>query len=366
MKIIKLLILKEWYRSFFGSCITLFILITAANLISGFLRSSVTANEVLINYLLEIPSIFSKIFPISCLVASLFMINKLRNRNELTAIFASGFSRKSFFSTILLATLPIFSIQLALSGILEPFLKSSRDELMGASIYKFKNLKSKGLQASTVGTGKMWYKSDGYFLAFSKFDKNSNSLNSSIRISIDSENKINEIAESDQIQYVDNKWLENNAIIYSNLNLESFPEIKDSESNPSVIREHISDIIQIESDITTLNMVRLLQYILRLQKSGINVSEYMVMFLDKINTSLICVVFAIISGLSAFSPNRRGASFGKSIGFVFVFSILYWLIYSYLLELGKNSKLDVYISVFATTILFFVYISIEFYRNRKI
>ena len=170
MPTLRSLIIKEWFKFFLGAFLGLLLLITVAELITGFLRQNVTPLEVILNHLLEIPDKFKLIMPVSCLMASLFSINKLRNRNELTAIFAAGYSRKKFFNDIASAAIFVAAFQFSVSGFIEPYAISKKDFLIEDGQSKFKNLRSKGLMASTIGSGKMWFKSNDYFFSFSTFD----------------------------------------------------------------------------------------------------------------------------------------------------------------------------------------------------
>ena len=176
MPTLRSLIIKEWFKFFLGAFLGLLLLITVAELITGFLRQNVTPLEVILNHLLEIPDKFKLIMPVSCLMASLFSINKLRNRNELTAIFAAGYSRKKFFNDIASAAIFVAAFQFSVSGFIEPYAISKKDFLIEDGQSKFKNLRSKGLMASTIGSGKMWFKSNDYFFSFSTFDDKKNTL----------------------------------------------------------------------------------------------------------------------------------------------------------------------------------------------
>ena len=92
MIIEKKILRKEWCKNLLVTSLSLFLLLVLGNLISGFMRSSVNAYEVLINQLLRTPDTITKILPTSCLIASLMTINNLIKSNQLVSIYASGFS----------------------------------------------------------------------------------------------------------------------------------------------------------------------------------------------------------------------------------------------------------------------------------
>lgn len=365
MPTIKSLIVKEWFKFFLGSFLALILLITVAELISGFLRSNVTPLEVILNHLLEITNKFKLITPVSCLIASLFSINKLRNRNELTAIFAAGYSRKKFIGDIAQAAFFVALFQLLISGFIEPFAISKKDYLIEDGQSKFKNLKSKGLMASTIGSGKMWYKSNNYFFSFSSFNNSKKTL-SDISIYYFQDNHITKKFDAPFIVFKDNQWFSPQVFKVTNLNGEGYPQKELEENKIIEIEESPSDFAEIEADITTLNIFKLYHYIIKLKYSGINVDDYLVMLLEKVSTALVCIIFALVASIGIFSPNRRGNSFAKNILGVFAFVILYWLVNSYFIELGKSSKLSPFLACFSVPIVFSIYLSISFFKNRNL
>ena len=166
--ILKKLIFKEWFRAFLTSSLILFILVSVAQLISNLLQTKDTATA-LWNYLFLTPWLLNKILAVCCLFASLFSLNKLLNRNELVAIFASGFTRKKFLITIFQASLVVAFFQFMINGFWGPkaaHVKNIRD----AHGKKGKLFKGEELRQTFLKEGKFWYKGEDYFLSFGIFD----------------------------------------------------------------------------------------------------------------------------------------------------------------------------------------------------
>jgi lipopolysaccharide export system permease protein len=367
MIIIRKLIINEWIRFFLAAVSLLLMLLSVGNLISGFLRGNVSHSEVLLNYLINVPDFLTQVIPISCLVASLFSINKLKNRNELTAIFASGYSRQSFVIDLIIVSSVIALFQFTMSAYIAPIVKSKRFDLLESSVSKFRNLKSQGLSSSTIGSGKIWYKSDTYYFSFTHFTPRDNTLHNVTIYNLDNNYKVKSIDIAPKVIYdlAQKRWVTPIQTEYSNLNNPSFP-IFNNELKTVSINETIDDFKQIEADITTLNFFRLYSYISQLGNSGININEYMVVFYQHISDSLICIIFALIAAIPIFNPNRRSSSFGKSASLVFVFTILYWLIQTYFIELGKNLKVIPFVACFLIPIIFLFFIISVFYKNRNL
>lgn len=366
MKRIRLLILAEWFRFFIAATFILVMLLTIANVISGFLRGNVSSAEVLYNHLIILPSSAIRILPVSCLVASLFSINKLKSRNELTAIFAAGFSRVKFFTTIFEASLIVSIFLFLILGFLDPYARKYRHLLIENSGQKFRNLKSQGLFSSTLDSGKIWYRTNEYFFSFKSYDAKKK-LISDAEAFFFRENNINQIITAKRVLHKDeNFWTFQNGKIISLLDGDGFPIEKKFKEMDFALNESELDFIQIKADITTLSFFKLYDYISSLENSGINTDEYYIIFLQRIAGPVICIIFALIAALGAFNPNRRNSSFGKNVGFVFVFTMLFWLVNSYFIEQGKSGNFSPYLSTFSIPIIFSIFLIFFFYKNRRL
>lgn len=367
MNLIKKILLKEWFVAFLGATIILATLVTVADLISGFLRGSVTPYQVLLNHLVEYPVYLSQIIPIACLAGSLFSINKLKNRNELTAIFAAGVSRLKVFSTIFQAALLVGVFQFLISAYLGPFVKKHRFDILGEASERFSNLEGQGLKASTIGSGKVWYKSGEYFVSFAQYDRSKNALFDVDYFFLNNEGKLTLFLKTSKLLHLqDNVWEVHDGIYYDNLGELSFPRLARLEKNTIVLNETPEDFIQLESDITTLPIHLLRSYIIQLQRSGLNVGEYMILYLGHIAGALSCLVFAFFAAMGLFNPNRRNSSFAKNLGVVFCFTIFYWLGNSYLTELGRGGVISPHIASFSLLSFFTLIIFLSFLRARTL
>ncbi len=360
-------IIKEWLRFFVGAFVVLVLLLTVANLISGFLRSNVSVLEVIINHLIELPGYSSQIFPVACLMASLFSVNKLKSRNELTAIFASGFSRQDFIAALIIISAFAGAMQFAFSSYLHPYTKSHRHQWITDGHKKFGNLKSKGLMTSTISSGKLWYRTKDFFLAFSAFNKKNNTLqNVSLYYIGEGQLLAKKLNARTATYQGDGAWSFSHGTINTQLDAKAFPTLQNFNQLKIDLSMDLEQFLQAEADITTLNIHQLREYIQHLDDSGINTSEYQVMYLDKFSSTLICIIFALMAGVGIFNPNRRSSNFGKNVVFVFAFTLIYWFVYSYVSELGRSSKIEPLIACFAVPALFMGYLSLIFYKNRHL
>ncbi|MBL6988911.1 MAG: LptF/LptG family permease [Bacteriovoracaceae bacterium] len=367
MYLLKKLIVNTWFRFFIGASLLLFLLLSTGNLISGLLRSNVTPIEVLFNHIIEIPLSLSKIFPVACLMATLFGINKLKSRNELTAIFASGYSRRNFIINIIQASGFVAIILFLILAFLDPFAKKNKDYLIEDGDKKFKNLTGQGLSSSTFrNTGKIWYKSEDYYVSYINFSLQNNTLYDISFYAFDSNYHIKQKVHAKRAIYLPPNWEFQDGVSYTLLHEQQFSKVLKFKKLNVPLKEFPTDFSQIDADINGLSILDLAIYIMNLKKSGINTNIYEVHFWNKFSLPFLCIIFALIASSSIFNPSRRTSSFGKNIFSIFVFTILYWLINSYLIELGKNSKINPVFACFAIPLVFSLYLAYMFYKNRKL
>jgi lipopolysaccharide export system permease protein len=369
MSTITKLVLKEWLLFFIGSVLVLLMVLSLGHVLNSLLRNSLGFIALIENLFLEIPTFMVKIFPVSCLTASLFSINKLKNRNELTAIFASGFSRLKFISTIGSIGAFVGIMLFFINAYLVPYSKHRQDLITNKSVLQAEagNGKKSPVSVNTLNAGKIWFKGQEYFFSYSSFDRKTSTLYNLTLYFYDKHFKFNEQISAAYAEYQsEGKWLLHKALRFTNLDNKTFPTVKFTNELSFNIRETVSDFKQINADIGTLNIWKLYDYINVLQANGINFSEYYVTFLDKFSSAFTCLVLSILASVAMFNPNRRNSSFGKNIAFVLSFTFIYWFIYSYFLTLGQTSLIPAPIATFGVPFIFVFYLLFYFIYHRKL
>jgi lipopolysaccharide export system permease protein len=362
MMILSGLIIKEWFKSFIGAVVVLFLLITTADLINGFLQGK-DISRVFLEYLLKMPDLMGKMLPICCLVSSLFSLNKLKAHAELISILAAGYSYRKIYLLISGCAVVVVLLQFFNLGFIEPFAnKIKRQEIT-------KSVKSEGryLTRSSLEGGKFWYKSKNYFASFSYFDRKNLQLRDIEIFFFNDKHKSEKILRADFAHYAGNNvWKLNNAIEISGLDNSVFP-LQTSKSAVEVsLREIPEDFGEFEADLTTLSFFKLAQFIARLSKTGINISEYEIILMNKIFLSFICLVFALIPVSSIFNPNRRSDSFGKSVVKTLLVTVVFWVLYSSAVAYGNSGNIPPWLATGIIPGLFFSFVLWTYFKNRKL
>jgi lipopolysaccharide export system permease protein len=364
MTIITRIIVSEWFKSFIGAFLILFLVSTTADILGGFLRGK-EFDYIMTYYLIKIPSLISKMLPAACLLATLFSFNNLKNHSELIAILATGYSTKRIITLIIYLASGVALFQFIVVSYLEPM--SNKLKLNYEYELQKENLTRLGITTSTLEGGKVWYKSSTYFASFSGFDKDKNELKELSLYYFSPNYKGSKIIHSKTAKfYKDNLWILEDGISYSHLEGDAFPSPSNFENITMSLNEIPEDFKKFESEVKTLNIVSLWNFIKRVERTGINVNEYKVQFYEKISLTIICIIFALFSLTTIYNPNTRSGSFAKSVVFTLGFSVFYWLIHSSTLALGASGDVPPFIATIGIPMTFILYLSFSFYKHQKL
>ena len=362
MLILSKIITKEWFKALSGSLIVLFILITVGDIVNGFLRNY-EASRVLMEYLLKLPELMGRVIPISSLLATLFAINKLKAHSELMGILAAGFSHKKFYTLIGICSLSIALIQFINLGVIQP----AANKIKRQEFEKSRRQESKYIARSQIGaSGLMWYKTQDYFTSFTAFNRKDNTLADVTIYYFNENNNVTRILNADSAHHTAGAWHLKNVKIFNQLSSQDFPTNEFKSEVKVDIKEEPTDFNQFESDITTLDFFNLYKFISRLNKTGINTTEYKIILLEKVSLSLICIIFALFPVAGVSTPNRRSGSFGKNIVFTLIFSIFFWIAYSSLISQGVNGTISPMLATMSMPAIFSLYIVWTFLKNRTL
>lgn len=361
MLILSGLIVKEWFKSLLAAIMVLFLLITTADLINGFLQGKDFA-RVFLEYSLKMPDLMGKMLPICCLVATLFSLNRLKAHSELISILAAGYSYRKIYFLVGSCALSVVALQFFNLGFLEPYAnKVKRQE-----ISKSKKSEGRYLTRSSLEGGKFWYKSQDYFASFSYFDRKTSQLSDLEIFYFSEQSKSVRIIRSKMATYEDGRWILKDVTELTNLDNPVFPlqsTIPQTEVN---LKEVPEDFGEFEADLTTLSFFKLAEFISRLSKTGINISEYQIILLNKVFLSFVCFVFALIPLSAIFNPNRRSSSFGKSVVQTLLFTVIFWVLYSSTVAYGNSGGISPLIATGIVPLGFFIFVVWTYSKNRKL
>lgn len=362
MNILTRLFVIEWFKALLGALVALLLLVTTADLINGFLRGKDGA-QVFLEWSLKMPDLTGKMLPVTCLLATLFSLNRLKTNNELIAALSAGFSFTKISSIVIFCSLTMVVFQFANLGFAEPF----ANKIKRQEISKSKASEGKYLTRSVIDGGQFWFKSKNYFSTFLTFDRKTSSLNGVRFYYFDSNGLTTKVISAKRaVHFKDKIWKLEQVKILENLSGSQFPKLIDNKEQDIELNEAPSDFGEFESDLTTLSWFHLKDFINKISNTGINTSEYRILLHQKVALSLACMVFALIPLSGLYRPNRRSDSFGKSVALALILTVVFWLLFSSTLGFGQSGKLPPWLAAYIVPGLFLSQALWTYLRNRKL
>ena len=356
LSIFRQLVWKTWLKAFIVATLALFLLFSVGDLTVGFLRRSVSSWEVFVNYFLFLPFAFSKIIPSSSLLATLFFLHTMRGSSELVAIFSSGLSRRKFTRLIVEIASIIMVFQFINIYYLDPLSKQIHKKIIVNGGKKFSLTKSRSLLKSVISGGKIWYRSEGYYISYSAYDKSRKVLIQPTFFYFNENNENTKIIKAEKATGNNKReWVLSKAQIMENITTKTFPRLKDKHIFQLFLLETSDDFDRIDNDLNTLNPIALFKFVSQIKKSGILANEYEIFFLEKIANSVACLFFALLPIGIIFSPHQKNTSLGKSLLFSIIFTLGYWGIHSVFVTLGNSATIPPLLAAFGTLLLLTLY-----------
>ena len=339
-------VMKTWLKSFSATFFAMFLLITSGSIVVNLMRSTVTAYEVFIFQLLSFPETLMRILATSCLLGSLLSINQLIKTNQLVAIYSLGFSPRKITQTLSFLGMAAACVFFLTSGFIKPWGIQQKNRYAPNLGKKFTTLKKEGLITSKATQGKMWLRDGNKIISYVNFNGEKHQLNNVTIFERDEQHQLKKFQYTEKANYNNGKWIGENSIVVNNIQKDKKEKAFIKQGINQNLDQTPKNFKKLEQDLSSLNFNQITKYIETLEQAGINASKYLLINLSSVAGAVNCLVFALFGVLLVQSPNKRNQSTGVLISGSLVFIILYWLTESYLSELVREQKMNVYLGAF--------------------
>ncbi len=360
--IIERYIAKYWIKFYLGSFFALTLLFTLAEFVNGLFRSREGGIIAIITlYLLKLPRVLSKVIPVCGMLASVLSIQSLIDHSELTAIFATGYRKASYFLLHVFLAFFILFFEYSVENNLGPFVNSLKKQFYNEKEYY---QESKFIARSPLANGAIWFKSTDYFASYKNYDARNKTLSHLFIYQFNQDNKISQIIQAEKAQYSEGAWSLKKAKIFDHLSEnESPPTLQEKPQMSFTLKESPEDFKNIDSDLDTFSLKHLYSFIQDLKEIGINVKEYESLFFEKIASILFCLAFTLVPLLSLENINKRGLSTGKTIAKYLLICIAIWAIHIPIASLGYQESLPMSLMTLLTPLSLIAFTSFRFYAR---
>ncbi len=351
-------ILKEFIKSYLGALLLIVILINVTELVEKmglYQEKNVSRADILLYYIYKTPYLIFQYSSIAVLFAVVFSLGILAKNRELMSIITGGvnFLRMVFYLYITGLALSIFLI------LFNDIVCSKTQEQIGKMNRQFKGITHRYDKQNIIMYGKENYI---YYITYYHFhDKKMDNIQ--ILKTSPGKEMIEHRIDSRHAQWDSNKkiWVFHDGIIRffePDGSLKSVERFKEKEI---ALKEEPVDFEYQKKYLDELSISASWKHIKNMEAKGFMARKEWVDFHIKFSLPFSCLLMIMIGApLSIYSTRSvLIISFGLTLsGYV-----LYWLLLSIGMSLGKNGVLSPFLSVWITN---FVFIIIIFFIHKKV
>lgn len=308
--------------------IVLFTLVDLFEHLSSFMDNDATISMVARFYLYKLGWIVDTVLPIAMLMATLFTIGSLARYNELTALFAAGFSLLRVARPLLLVSLAAAGFSLAWREYVLPPANAARERVWEVEVHKRPDTVRPTTDIALTGA-------DGRFWHVRRFDAASRTLEG-VRIVRTEGPQVVERIDAAQAVWRDDRWtlLDGTRRLFRDGEETVLPFADLSPPGLGVTPEAFArDVV----DPQEMNLRQLADHVRRIRESGGDATEAAVDIHFLVGFPLINVIVVFMGIVLASGP--RKTTIASGFGLTVLVSFGYYLLVSLGRELGHSGAL---------------------------
>lgn len=359
MSILDRYIAREFWKGLLGAMATFIVLYLGGDTLRQGLREEIPPAYALQFTLYQMPEVLVLLLPAGCLMGTLICLSGFARRNELTAMFASGISlgRIAFVILSLVFMTCCFSFVIT-DRVIPPLAK------IRAHFYRTVIQKKPDLQTD-IKQNKIWYKSHNLIYNLRTFDPQKSEISGISIYTFDNNFDLIQQIEAKTARFSGGQWHLSTGLLTLFDEKTGIPLIKKFQQQIISLPESPEDFKEIEKEVETLRLKNLWKYIQRNKEAGIDTHTYEVTFWSKISLALVPLIMALL-GIPFASKHQRHASLAKDISLCFLIVVIYWLLFSVALSMGKSGWMPPFWSAWLPNLVFFVFGIFMVLRVRRV
>lgn len=308
-------VMNKWLRLYITSALALYLLATLGDIVNNLLRNKLTFMLILQQNLLNSSLILENVLPVSSLLASLFLLNNLKQHSELIAILASGYSLFKISLHCLIFGVLVSLAQFINVGFWGPHLVSQTKVWFPSASGNKEN-------TAVISQNKIWIKHRDYFGHYQVFDNLTNTMIAPNLFFYNEQFKPVKFVRAASAKFVgDTAWEFSNVVVIDNLEKNQFPLITQLDKLTLPLHESPNTISEFESDLRSLNVISLFLFLNHIKDTGINLIPYFLQVYASIAQALLCLIFTIFPFAFPMGISARQQSTGRALLYGLLISV---------------------------------------------
>ncbi|NUM87867.1 MAG: LPS export ABC transporter permease LptG [Bdellovibrionales bacterium] len=346
MGILDRYIASEFLKGFLAALATFLVLYLGADTLRQGMKDDIPAAHALQYTLYQLPEVIVLLTPAACLMGTLICLSGFARRNELTAMHASGLSLGRISLVVLSLVFMICCTSFMVTDRVIPPLNKMKDHFYRTVIQKKPDLQT------DIRHSKIWYRSKNLVYNLRSFDPRTKNIFGVSVYTFDSAFNLVQQLDAERAEFIDGVWRLRNGMATIFEGEPKFPVSQRFTSQSVALSETPDDFLEIEREVQTLRLKHLWRFIQRNKDAGIDTHSYEVTFWSKISLSLVPLIMSVL-GIPFATQHHRHSSLARDVSLCFLIVVVYWILFSTGLSMGKSGRIPPLLAAFAPSLLFF-------------
>jgi lipopolysaccharide export system permease protein len=346
MNVLSRYIAREYFKNFFlglGAFSTIYLVVQFFERINAFLFNKAPVPTMAVYFLSQIPSILFQVAPASVLLSSIITLGLMSRHNEVMAMKAGGISLWRITFPILSVVVLIYLALLGLNEFIVPATNQNARIIEDLVIHKKKSV-------AAFKQSQIWIHSHQTIYNIRVFHPKQGILEGITFYRFDNYFRLVKRLDARSARWKEGRWLFTEASV-TEFPRNGFPIRKIYPEITLSLPETPSDFRIAEKNPDEMNYREIRDYVRKIERDGYDASKYCCAMHARISFPFITVILGFLGIPIALRKDRR-SGIALGIGFCILISFLYWLVFSFSLELGKAGTLPPFLSAWLGNFIF--------------
>lgn len=295
-------------------------------------------------FILKLPMIIFQTTPVTILLSTLLTLGILSRNNEITAMKSCGISMYKVTAPLLILTF-----------LISVFILIGNEAIVPYATQKFYHVKYAVIEKKPpqffFKQDRVWFKgSDNTIFNIKLLDIKNNQVKGISAYRFDSNFNLIERIDAKEMVYENNSWhliegMSRSFLKDGNINLKAF------DKKPIALEKKPEEFKEAVKKSEEMSFMELKYYIARLKEEGFNAAKYTVELYAKTSIPFINFIMCLIAIPFAIRHNRSGGIM-IGIGVSIIIGIIYFVMLSFGISLGKGGILPPILAAWLANIIF--------------
>ena len=331
----------------------LYMLVDFFERIRMFLSNSATPGQIVAYHLYTVPSIVAMMMPACVLLATLITFGLLSRNQEIVAMKANGIS-------LYRAALPVVAFSIvacALNFLLNEFITPASN--WKAEYIKYVEVQKKK-EWGAFKQNQIWYKSQNTICNFKLFSPSENRIRGVTIHYLDAGFTLRSRLDAREAVWTGERW-ELRDVLRTTFDGRDFPAIEGLAALPIENIEKPEDLYVVQKSADQMGFRELRDYVRKLRGEGYDATRYETDLQGKIAFVFVSLILALI-GVAFPMRSERSGGIAQGIGIGVIIGFSYWIVFAFMLSLGRSGTLPPVAAAWATNVLLGIVAVVMFRR----